>query len=364
VCVLADIPDFYMRGYVIDLIKKIDLIGELEEILKISKINPQVKDAVERKVVIDWIDVIDTISKINPTATENVVVNRIDKITEISKINPTATEDVVVNRIDTLTTLKTLEKIGLIKSVGEVGITLVRSELLRNPSFETGDFTGWYADPDVTVVPEPSAVGAYSCKIPRGRRIEQSVYPVICKRVALTVQIKGEVAGDIVRIAWYDSVGTWRTKDLTVTTAWTLNNFDLAGDRKMLLFRVSAPDANAGSVWVDDFHTYIRDVYGGVGPLAVEEYSGVTAAANTEGLTCSVNNDYRQLVQFRATLGAAGEVRLEASHNGTEWFTLWVKTLDEAGSYCDWDFIAFPYFRVYVPTTGIDIEVNVRAVYV
>jgi len=94
----------------------------------------------------------------------------------------------------------------------------------------------------------------------------------------------------------------------------------------------------------------------------LEASGSVAAGANDEGLKVQINNDYRQLVQFRATLGAAGEIRLEASHNGTDWFLLWSKTLAEAGSYCDWDFCAFPYFRVNVPTIGIDIAIDIRAV--
>ena len=95
---------------------------------------------------------------------------------------------------------------------------------------------------------------------------------------------------------------------------------------------------------------------------AVTASDSVIAVDNTSGLTVSINNNWRTLVQFRATLGGAGEIYLDASPDGVNYFNLWSKSLSEAGSYCDWDFCAFPYFRVRVPTTGIDIAIDVRAV--
>jgi len=95
---------------------------------------------------------------------------------------------------------------------------------------------------------------------------------------------------------------------------------------------------------------------------AVTASGRVTAASNTAGLAVAINNDWRTLVQFRATLGGAGTVILEASPDGENYFFLWSKSLTAAGSYCDWDLCAFPYFRVRVPTTGIDIAVDIRAV--
>jgi len=95
---------------------------------------------------------------------------------------------------------------------------------------------------------------------------------------------------------------------------------------------------------------------------AVAASDAVVAVNNTSGLTVSMNNNWRTLVQFRATLGGAGEIHLDASPDGVNYFNLWSKSLSEAGSYCDWDFCAFPYFRVRVPTTGIDIAIDIRAV--
>jgi len=95
---------------------------------------------------------------------------------------------------------------------------------------------------------------------------------------------------------------------------------------------------------------------------AVAASNSVTAGNNTSGLIVPINNDWRTLVQFRATLGGAGEIYLDASPDGINYFNLWSKSLSGAGSYCDWDFCAFPYFRVRVPTTGIDIAIDTRAV--
>jgi len=118
---------------------------------------------------------------------------------------------------------------------------------------------------------------------------------------------------------------------------------------------------NTGRVWFDAVTTSFTSLVWHV--KDVVDSSGSKTAAEPGGLQVSINNDYRQLVQFRATLtDGGGEIRLEASHNGIDWFILWTKTLPEPGSYCDWDLCAFPYFRVNVPTTGIGIAIDIRAV--
>jgi len=146
-----------------------------------------------------------------------------------------------------------------------------------------------------------------------------------------------------------------------LTTEWKIYSFRPTTHKIVKDVFFGAPPINVAPVYIDAIssHTKITMV-----PIVetIENSDSISAADNTAGLQVALHNDYRQLVQFRATLGAAGEIRLEASHNGADWFLLWPKTLDEAGSYCDWDLCAFPYFRVNVPTTGIDIAIDLRAV--
>jgi hypothetical protein len=95
---------------------------------------------------------------------------------------------------------------------------------------------------------------------------------------------------------------------------------------------------------------------------AVTASGSVNAASNTAGLSVSINNDFRDLCHFRVTLGGAGDIYVESSPDGTSWYTMWTKSLTAAGTFCDWEIVGFPYFRIRVPTTAIDIAINIRAI--
>jgi len=274
---MSDVPDFYLRGEVIREIKK---VGEILKITEISKINP----TDELNVVVNKIDEIAKIVKINPTDVENVVVDRIEKITEISKINPTVTENVVIDRLDTLTTLKTLEKINLIKSIGEVGTVAVHPTLLRNPSFETGDLTGWGVRGTVTVVAEPAYEGAYACKLAVDSEVYQTARPLICENVWLTFLGKAEVAGDVIRVAWLDTDGVWRTYEASLELAYKLFSFPLTGKARLVQISFIAPGTNAGNVYLDSILTRVKGVYDVLGrPVEVQPFDvSATAAGNVE----------------------------------------------------------------------------------
>jgi len=95
-------------------------------------------------------------------------------------------------------------------------------------------------------------------------------------------------------------------------------------------------------------------------PLKAE--GSITAAANTEGFGVSLHNDFRTLCHFFVVLGAAGTIEVQSSMDGTTWHTMWTKTLTAAGTFNDWEFVGHPYFRIWVPTTGIAIEIGIRAI--
>jgi len=105
-------------------------------------------------------------------------------------------------------------------------------------------------------------------------------------------------------------------------------------------------------------HTRLGDIFTG----AVSADGSIAAADNIAGFNVYVNNDFRTLVEFRCTLGGAGDIEVQISFDGTTYYTLWTKSLTAAGTYADWDFVAAPYFRINVPTTGIDVEIDIRAI--
>jgi hypothetical protein len=95
---------------------------------------------------------------------------------------------------------------------------------------------------------------------------------------------------------------------------------------------------------------------------AISASGSVAAANNTTGLSVSINNDFRDLIHFKATLGGAGDIYVETSFDGLNWFTMWSKSLTAAGTLCDWELCGASYFRIRVPTTGIDVAIDIRGV--
>jgi len=263
-----------------------------------------------------------------------------------------------INLIKQINLIDVIDRINLIRTIEHA---LTRTELIKNPSFETGDLTGWYIQAQPVDVVKLGFEGDYSCELGVGAAVNQVSPGVLGAGLKVNFTAKAEIAGDMIGayVVFIDDTSEVASFNLTVDWRFYTAEFTIAKPVRYLYF--GTPVTNAGKVWFDAVATSFTSLTWHVKDV-VENSGSIIAAENTAGLQVNLNNDYRQLVQFRATLGAAGEVRLEASHNGTDWFTLWTKTLDEAGSYCDWDLCGFPYFRVNVPTTGIDINIDIRAV--
>jgi len=264
----------------------------------------------------------------------------------------------LIKRIELIDLIEVIDRINRISSIIDVPFAI---NPIRNASFESGDLSGWYWGGVKAEVVKPAFEGDFCCKLDPGTILSQLLPPHSSLNAKLNFIGKADVEGDRVNcfLEFTDATSEGYLKTLTVDWGF----YSQAYRSKKILRRIFflAPAANVGDIYLD-FITLIFPGLSFEGPDVETASGSILAAENTAGLQVSLNNDYRQLVQFRATLGAAGEIRLEASHNGADWFLLWSKTLDEADSYCDWDFCAFPYFRVNVPTTGIDIAIDLRAV--
>jgi hypothetical protein len=130
--------------------------------------------------------------------------------------------------------------------------------------------------------------------------------------------------------------------------------------------RFQALSTNAQPLWVDEINVeapLLQDV-GTITDIrdAVSASGSITAVNNTAGFSVAINNDWRTLVEFRVTLGGAGTINVQVSFNGTDYYTVWSYSLSAAGTYVDWDLCAAPYFRINVPTTGIDVAIDIRAI--
>jgi hypothetical protein len=159
--------------------------------------------------------------------------------------------------------------------------------------------------------------------------------------------LKAAIMEDAVGLAKSSDLSAVQPRNLTQIAGTALTGRDWSGDfQKLQNLDVFLSTRASESTFRD----------------AVSASGSVAAANNTAGLSVSVNNDFRDLIHFRATLGGAGNIYVEASFDGSNWFTMWSKSLTAAGTLCDWELCGAPYFRIRVPTTGIDIAINVRGV--
>jgi len=284
--------------------------------------------------------------------------------------------------------------LDMIKGSGEVGLTLVKAELLRNPSFETGDLTGWnYRDAEISTDVIGEATGKYSCRIKPGGAISQVTPLFKCSKFKLVIAIKGEDPyTSHLRVVITHPDLSYTTIDWTGFGDWSWRTWEPTTDKRVIA--IAFENKGECDIWVDELQTWLApqereitnwpaeyplpdtqvtslktvsvDNFPANYPLPDTQAQGDPLetsgewTATTAETTLSLNNDFRTLIQFAVSTSAAADVYLEASPDNINWFILWSKL--DVTSYCDWDFIAFPYFRVRIPTTGIDIKIWIRAV--
>ena len=88
----------------------------------------------------------------------------------------------------------------------------------------------------------------------------------------------------------------------------------------------------------------------------------VSASQNTYGVEVSIVSNGRPNVNVFYSLGGAGEVVVEVSIDGKTWRELDRVSLSAAGSGIKiYQGVAYPYVRARVPTTAIDVELEIVA---
>lgn len=110
------------------------------------------------------------------------------------------------------------------------------------------------------------------------------------------------------------------------------------------------------------------DEYGRVRTIVEDTFKPVYASAslsaseNTYGLTVGLETGGRPNVNLYYRLGGPGEVYLEGSVDGVKWRVIDHITLAAAGEDVKvYQGIAYPYVRARVPTSGIDVELELVA---
>jgi hypothetical protein len=94
----------------------------------------------------------------------------------------------------------------------------------------------------------------------------------------------------------------------------------------------------------------------------VSASGSVAAAANTAGLEVKLYKGGRPNVNIYYSAGGAAEVRFEVSLDGATWRTVDVISLAVAGSgFKAYSSIAYPWVRLYSPTTAVDLELELVA---
>lgn len=90
--------------------------------------------------------------------------------------------------------------------------------------------------------------------------------------------------------------------------------------------------------------------------------NSVTAAANTAGLTVTLDTQNRKLVDWIVSVSGAASIYVEVSDDNVNWYSSGLTyNTTAATTIRDWDFIGFRYVRVRVPTTAIDITIIISA---
>lgn len=94
----------------------------------------------------------------------------------------------------------------------------------------------------------------------------------------------------------------------------------------------------------------------------VSNRASVTASQNAYGVSVSLITNGRPNVNVYYKLGGAGDVYVEVSLDGTTWRVLEHITLSESSEGLKiYQGIAYKYVRARVPTTSIDVELEITA---
>lgn len=87
----------------------------------------------------------------------------------------------------------------------------------------------------------------------------------------------------------------------------------------------------------------------------------IAAASNTSGLEVALDTGGRPYVEVFVSTSDAATIEIYASTDGATWRLIETVTLSSAGTYHDGWFNAYRWVKVKVPTTNIDITIEITA---
>jgi len=93
----------------------------------------------------------------------------------------------------------------------------------------------------------------------------------------------------------------------------------------------------------------------------VSTYGSIASGDNTAGFSVSLEVAHRAHVEVWVKLGGAGDIKVYGSRNGSDWRLVDSDSLSAAGEWHKGYLNAYKYIKVEVPTTGIDVEIEITA---
>jgi len=298
----------------------------------------------------------------------------IDTINTVNLIKQINTIDTVTNlgTLDTINTIGTVNTIDTINKIRDVTV----SEERRRDAIKNGFFNqallGWYVDyVEIQDTDDPYFIAGYDAVLTSvDSNLVQYLIPFMRKDEVYSLQIrcKGAASGTL-DVMFINPSGGMSSYPLSISSSYATYTVDIPYDvvAGIWIYPTDASTIPCRIKFVSaplKTKVYQAEKDRTITPLVVANSGSITASENTGGYSLSVNNDYASLVEFAVSLGGAGEIQVQTSPNNSDWFTLWTKSLSSAGSYADWLHVAFPYFRINVPTTGIDVSIWIRCVQV
>jgi len=109
-----------------------------------------------------------------------------------------------------------------------------------------------------------------------------------------------------------------------------------------------------------DLYNKINDLLTELQPVSASD--SVAAADNTAGLTVTLDKGGRPFVDVYYNVGGAADIYIEVSKDGSTWRPLdSVSPTSAEEKLLQYPWVGHRYVRVRVPTTGIDVELEITA---
>jgi len=93
----------------------------------------------------------------------------------------------------------------------------------------------------------------------------------------------------------------------------------------------------------------------------VSKRCSITASSNTGGLTCDLQVDHRSVLEVWVSCGGACSIEVYGGIDSSNYRKLDVQSLTASGEWSKGYLNAFPYIRVKVPTTSINVTIEITA---